>query len=92
MHEMRHGIREKHSGEETSDVAIPVHCGFLSARCASDSTEATTSGVGSHFSIRRAQGTKNTPEIARTLCKVTGTLGQVSDIVPRRRQESQTRG
>ena len=30
--------------------------------------------------------------IAWTLCKVTGTLGQVSDVVPRRRQVSQTRG
>ena len=32
MHEMRHDIREKHSGEETSDVAIPVHCGLPSVR------------------------------------------------------------
>src|SRR6266436_10026679 len=28
MHEMRHDIREKHSGEETNDVVIPVHCAF----------------------------------------------------------------
>jgi hypothetical protein len=27
MHEMRHGIREKHSGEETGNVVIPDHCG-----------------------------------------------------------------
>jgi hypothetical protein len=28
MHEMRHGISEKHSCEDTSDVIIPVHCGL----------------------------------------------------------------
>ncbi len=27
MHEMRHGIGEKRSGEETSGVVIPGHCG-----------------------------------------------------------------
>jgi hypothetical protein len=26
MHEVRHDIREKHSGEETSEVVVPVHC------------------------------------------------------------------
>jgi hypothetical protein len=30
--------------------------------------------------------------IARTLCKVSWTLGQASDIVPRREQESRTSG
>jgi len=28
MHEMRHDISEKHSGEKTTDVVIPVHCDF----------------------------------------------------------------
>ncbi len=28
MHEMGHEIREKHSGEETSDVVMPIHCEF----------------------------------------------------------------
>jgi len=27
MHEMRDNVREKHPGEETGDVVIPVHCG-----------------------------------------------------------------
>ena len=37
-------------------------------------------------------GGEGSHTIARPLCKVTWTLGQVSDIVPRGKQESQTRG
>ena len=33
MHEMRHEISEKHYGEETSDVVVPIHSGFSFAWC-----------------------------------------------------------